>query len=168
MRFRSGTLEDSARFCAMEREPEFRAFIGSWSEEQHRRTLSDPDSFYLVAEAEDGRVLGFAILLGFQSEHNSIELKRIVVSVPNHGVGRKLLEAAAHKVFGQRRAHRFWLDVFPANDRARHVYKTFGFREEGQLRDAVRRDGEYHSLIVMSILEDEYRESAHAAATPDI
>lgn len=106
-------------------------------------------------------VKGFAILLGFQSENNSIELKRIVVSVPNRRVGRKLLEVAAHKVFTEHHAHRLWLDVFPTNDRARHVYKTFGFREEGQLREAVRRDGSYHSLILMSMLEDEYRASSH-------
>jgi diamine N-acetyltransferase len=152
----------------MERDPEFRTFVGSWTEEQHRKTLSDPDSFYLVAEDEDGRLLGVAILLGFQSEHNSIELKRILVSVPNQGVGRRLLEVAAHKVFTEHHAHRFWLDVFSTNDRACHVYKTFGFREEGQLREAVRRDGSYYSLILMSLLEGEYRAGSHSSSANEI
>ena len=125
--------------------------------------LSDPDSFYVVAEDEHRQIIGFAILLGFQSEHNSIELKRIVVSVPNTGIGRRLLEVAAHKVFVEHRAHRLWLDVFLTNARARHVYKSFGFQEEGQLREAVRRNGSYHSLSLMSMLEHEYHQSSHSA-----
>lgn len=157
MRFRNGIPEDVPRLCALERTPEFSDFIGSWSEAQHLRTLADPDSHYAIAEDEQKEIVGFAILLGFQSEHKSIELKRIVVSVPNAGIGRKLLEVVAHKVFAEHCAHRLWLDVFLTNSRARHVYKSFGFREDGVLREAVLASGTYHSLSLMSMLEDEYQ-----------
>ena len=43
------------------------------------------------------------------------------------------------------------------NDRARHVYENFGFRKEGIMRDVIYRDGAYHSLVLMSLLETEYR-----------
>jgi RimJ/RimL family protein N-acetyltransferase len=33
----------------------------------------------------------------------------------------------------------------------------FGFRKEGVMRDAFYRDGAYHSLVLMSLLESEYR-----------
>jgi RimJ/RimL family protein N-acetyltransferase len=46
------------------------------------------------------------------------------------------------------------------NDRARHVYESFGFREEGIMRDAIYRDGTYHSLVLMSLLDGEYQSRA--------
>jgi RimJ/RimL family protein N-acetyltransferase len=58
------------------------------------------------------------------------------------------------KVFDELGAHRLWLDVFEHNARARHVYRSMGFAEEGV-------DG---SLVVMSMGEDEYRDCAGSKA----
>jgi RimJ/RimL family protein N-acetyltransferase len=53
-------------------------------------------------------------------------------------------------------AHRFWLDVKSLNVRAQALYRSEGFVEEGRLRDSVKTDEGYDSLILMSMLEDEY------------
>jgi RimJ/RimL family protein N-acetyltransferase len=157
MRFRSATPADIAQICALEKLPEFRTLVGSWPEDQHRRLLADPTAAYIVVEDQPGQIAGFAILQGLLSEHRQVELKRLVVRTPNQGVGRKLLAEAADRAFGEHRAHRLFLDVFVTNGRARHVYENFGFRKEGIMRDAVYRDGTYHSLVLMSLLETEYR-----------
>jgi diamine N-acetyltransferase len=157
MTFRDATPADIPRICALERLPEFRTFVGSWPVEQHLKMLEDPMVVYIVAEDQKGEVGAFAILQGLGSEHRAVELKRLAVGVPNQGLGRKLLTEVANRVFGEYRAHRFFLDVFVDNDRARHVYETFGFREEGVMRDAIYRDGAYHSLVLMSLLESEYQ-----------
>jgi diamine N-acetyltransferase len=119
--------------------------------------LADPGVVYIVAEDQQGQIAAFAILRGLGSEHRSLELKRLAVSLPNQGVGRKLLNEVADRAFGQYRTHRLFLDVFVTNDRARHVYEAFGFRKEGIMRDAIYRDGAYHSLVLMSLLENEYQ-----------
>ena len=50
-----------------------------------------------------------------------------------------------------------WLDVKLHNARARHLYQTEGFVEEGVLRECLRRpDGGYDSLVVMSRLAREF------------
>jgi diamine N-acetyltransferase len=157
MRFRSPTPKDIPQICALERLPEFRTMVGSWPEEQHLKMLGDPGAVYLVAEDQQGQIAAFAILQGLSSEHGSVELKRLVVGVPNQGLGRKLLAEVANRAFGEHRAHRLFLDVFVTNDRARHVYESFGFRREGIMRDAIYRDGAYHSLVLMSLLENEYQ-----------
>jgi diamine N-acetyltransferase len=157
MTFRDATPADIPQICALERLPEFRTFVGSWPEEQHLRMLQDPTVVYIVAEDQKGQVGACAILQGLGSEHRAVELKRLIVGVPNQGLGRKLLASVAHRAFGEYRAHRLFLDVFVDNDRARHVYETFGFRKEGVMRDAIYRDGAYHSLVLMSLLESEYR-----------
>jgi RimJ/RimL family protein N-acetyltransferase len=157
MKFRNATQADIAEICALERLPEFRTMIGSWPEDQHMRMLANPDAVYILAEDQSGRIAGFAILHGLLSEHRQVELKRVVVRTPNQGVGRQLLAEVAERAFGEHSAHRLFLDVFVTNDRARHVYENFGFRKEGVMREAVYRDGAYHSLVLMSLLETEYR-----------
>jgi hypothetical protein len=59
-------------------------------------------------------------------------------------------------VFDQWQAHRLWLDVFDDNHRARHVYASEGFIEEGALRECVSVEGRFKSLVVMSFLAQEY------------
>jgi len=131
--------------------------VGSWPEGQHLIMLADPGLVYIVAEDQPGQIAGFAILQGLLSEHRALEVKRIVIGAPNQGTGKKLLTEVAERAFGQYGAHRLYLDVFVNNARARHVYETFGFREEGIMRDAIYRDGAYYSLVLMSLLENEYR-----------
>jgi RimJ/RimL family protein N-acetyltransferase len=68
-----------------------------------------------------------------------------------------VLEAVLSNAFDELFAHRLWLDVFEHNARARHVYRSVGFVEEGVLRECVKQQERYASLVVMSILENEYR-----------
>jgi diamine N-acetyltransferase len=164
MKFRSATQADIAQICALERLPEFRTFVGSWPEDQHMRMLADLGAAYIVAEDQAGGIAGFAILQGLLSEHKQVELKRLAVRTPNQGVGKQLLTEVADRAFGEYSAHRLFLDVFVTNDRARHVYENFGFRKEGIMRDAVYRDGAYHSLVLMSLLETESRRGSKAPA----
>ena len=55
------------------------------------------------------------------------------------------------------KAHRLWLDVIETNARARSLYRTMGFREEGTLREALLHHGEHVSLVIMSMLAREYQ-----------
>ena len=41
--------------------------------------------------------------------------------------------------------------------RAIRCYEKAGFRHEGRLREALFRHGSYHDILVMGILEDEFR-----------
>lgn len=79
-----------------------------------------------------------------------------MVAEPGQGAGRFMLNGILEYVFRELKAHRLWLDVFETNARAIHVYESLGFRREGVLREAIFRDGEYHTQILMSILDREY------------
>jgi RimJ/RimL family protein N-acetyltransferase len=154
---REATPDDVSQICALEQRPEYYGLVGSWTEDEHLRCLADPDVRYLIAD-DSGEVAGFCILFGITSPHKSVELKRIVVGAPGKGLGREMLCLVIRKVFDECAAHRLWLDVFEHNIRAQRAYAAVGFQHEGVLREAVYRDGEYHSLVLMSILDREYRE----------
>ena len=53
--------------------------------------------------------------------------------------------------------HRVSLQVLSINPRAKALYESLGFREEGRLRDAHRDGDGWVDTVVMSILEDEFR-----------
>ena len=162
MCIRAAAVEDIAQIMALERLPEHWTFVGRWSEEEHRRAMAEAEVRYFVAEGEGG-LAAFAILRGVGSENRSIEIKRIVVRSPGEGTGRQMLRWLLAKAFGEYGAHRVCLDVFEYNARARHVYASLGFRLEGMLREAVFRDGAFHSLVLMSLLDGEYARSTGPA-----
>ena len=60
--------------------------------------------------------------------------------------------------FRQMNLHRVSLRVLAFNERAAACYRRCGFREEGRLREAVFKHGEYHDVLVMGLLAREHRE----------
>ena len=132
-------------------------FIGGWSEGEHLAALRDESVAYRLIVADGKRSVGYAIVRGVGSEHGSLELKRLVVSETGQGYGRRALRLVKRLAFAELGAHRLWLDVFTHNARARRLHESEGFVPEGILRECVRRSGGYASLVVMSLLESEYR-----------
>ena len=156
MRLRPATPADIPQILGIEQLPASRQFVGQWSEERHRATLAGPDARYFVVDSEAGEVEAYAILRGFAEASNAIELKRIAVRTTERGLGRRFLRELLRMVFEDLKAHRLFLDVFESNARARRLYESLGFVYEGVLREAARVDGQYHSLCLMSLLEQEY------------
>ena len=156
MPLRQATLADLPAILALERAPVAREFVGQWSEDRHRATLNSGDARYYVSETEWGEVQAYAILRGLLEDSRAIELKRIVVAVPERGLGRLILRELIRIAFRELGAHRFFLDVYEDNRRARHLYESIGFQYEGIMRDAAQRDGHWFNLHLMSILESEY------------
>jgi diamine N-acetyltransferase len=157
MFLRLATLDDIPAILALERTPMAREFVGQWSEERHRATLEGGDARYYVSETEWGELQAYAILRGLHEDSRAIELKRIVVAVPERGLGRRLLRELMHIAFTELGAHRLFLDVYEDNARARHIYESLGFQYEGIMREATHRDGHWCNLRLMSILESEYK-----------
>jgi len=164
MLVRPATPEDISAILTLERLPMSAQFVGQWSEERHLATLASSGARYFVSEAESCRteeagatqLCGYAILRGLAETSGSIELKRLVVDPPGGGLGRKFLADVLRIAFEEFGAHRVFLDVFDDNPRAMHLYKSFGFVEEGLMREAARREGEYCSLRLMSLLDREW------------
>ena len=139
---------------ALEADPEALPFILRWSDHEHLAAISDPDQVHLAIDVGD-QLAGFALLAGIGNHHRSVELRRLVVSPPGQGLGKTALALIIQHAFERLGAHRLWLDVKVANRRGRRAYERAGFIREGVLRDALLTDGNYESLIVMSILESD-------------
>lgn len=152
------TLEDDLDFVLRaEQSAENRPFVLLWSSEQHLTALTSEDIAHLIIEELSvGKRVGYIILAGLADKNQSVEFRRIVVTEKNKGHGREALRLIKQLVFGRLDAHRLWLDVKESNERARHVYESEGFVVEGLLRECLKGEYGFESLVVMSVLRDEY------------
>jgi len=155
VRLRPTTDADLDFVVDAESDPDTRPFIVPWASRQHAAALHDPDISHRIAEDEARNPVGFVILSGLTNANASIEFRRIVVVRKGNGYGRSIVRAVKELAFGELQAHRLWLDVKVHNARARALYKSEGFMEEGVLRECIRGPAGFESLVVMAILRQE-------------
>ncbi len=74
------------------------------------------------------------------------------------GYGTEALDLVLEHGFNQLNLHRIFLTVLSFNARAIRVYEKVGFKREGVLREHIYRNGKYHDLYYMGLLENEWRE----------
>jgi RimJ/RimL family protein N-acetyltransferase len=168
LRLRPTMLSDLEFVISVEQHPANRPFITPWDRPQHEGAIRIPDFRHFIVEAGPGYPsAGFVILQGCRNPHGSIELKRMVLGpeAQGHGYGRAAVRLLVRMAFRDLGAHRFWLDVKARNVRAQAVYRSEGFIEEGRLRESVRVEGGWDSLVVMSMLAAEH-EARLAACGP--
>ena len=153
------TMQSDLEFVlSLERDPENLPYITPWERIQHEAAIRFPDFRHFIVETGDGLDAGgFLILVGCRNQHQSIELKRMVVRDKNRGFGRAALRVAKKIAFDDLGAHRFWLDVKKRNTRAKDLYDSEGFVLEGELREAVKVEGGWDSLVVLSMLHEEFQ-----------
>jgi RimJ/RimL family protein N-acetyltransferase len=152
------TMQSDLEFVlSLETDPENLPYITPWERTQHEAAIRFPDFRHFIIETGEGlEAGGFLILVGCRNPQHSIELKRMVVRDKGVGFGRAALRVAKKIAFDDLGAHRFWLDVKKRNTRAQALYDSEGFVVEGELRDAVKMDTGFESLVVMSMLLSEF------------
>ncbi|WP_074406441.1 MULTISPECIES: GNAT family N-acetyltransferase [Aquimarina] len=147
---------DIETVVSIEADTENSQFILPNSREEHLHLITDSDIEHLILKSENNITIGFVILAGLQNNNRSIEFRRIVINSKGRGYGRMAIKELKQYCFKKLDCHRLWLDVFETNERARYLYQSEGFKEEGILRDSIWVNGEFKNLIIMSMLENEY------------
>lgn len=80
------------------------------------------------------------------------------------GYGSDAVALLLEFAFDQLNLHRVSLHVYDYNTRAIRAYERRGFVHEGRLRQAGFREGRYYDILVMGILDEEYRRARPGAA----
>ena len=150
---RKTTPQDLAWVRQAEAHNENCNFVYQWSAEQHLAALTSSSiAHFIIQDSHSEERVGYVILDEVDNSSHSINLRRLVVTRKNCGIGRQALELIKDLAFTQLNAHRLWLDVFTDNLTAYNLYKKVGFIEEGKLRESYLRNGEYASQYIMAIL----------------
>lgn len=72
------------------------------------------------------------------------------------GYGREALQLLLDYAFLELNLHRVSLRVFSFNEKAIRLYERLGFKDEGRSRQSLYRDGRWHDICHMGILQEEY------------
>lgn len=156
IRLRNSCEDDLDFVLGAEQSAENCAFVNVWTREQHRAAFASEDSSHLVIENLNGERVGYVILAGLADANESVEFRRIVVTEKKRGYGKEALREIKRIAFAELKAHRLWLDVKEQNERSRHIYEAEGFTTEGVLRECLKTENGFESLVVMSMLCGEY------------
>lgn len=105
--------------------------------------------------------MGYMILAGMESPHEALELMRITIDEKGQGYGKEAILWVINFCFDTLGYHRLWLDVFTDNHKAISLYRQLGFTREGILRDCKKYGDHYRSMMLFSMLEEEYKEHAY-------
>ena len=163
------TPEDLAYVIQAEQAEQKGGTIGLWSNDEHQAAIASEDMAHFIIERDrDRHPIGYLILQDLTNPDGNIQIRRIVVTEKGKGYGRQGLKKTKQLAFETYGAYRLWLDVKPYNSRAKHLYESEGWVEEGTLRDCVQLEADHPfaqdtgkqrvSLTLMSILRSEYEE----------
>ena len=111
-----------------------------------------------VRTVEDDRLIGRAAVEDVLWQHGVAWLS-IALDHPywGQGYGSEALDLLLRFAFTEMNLHRLQLTVFDYNERARVLYKRFGFRREGVFRQFLLRDGKRHDMLLMGLLAREWQ-----------
>ncbi|MGG7097100.1 GNAT family N-acetyltransferase [Clostridium sardiniense] len=154
---RKTKVEDLEFVINAEQQKENAQYIGQWTKDQHINSLVNKDILHIIIEeSATQKPIGYLIISGIENKNNSIEFRRFVICEKGKGFGKETLKLVKSLAFNDLKANRLWLDVRVKNIRAQNIYKSEGFKEDGVLRECIFYNNKYESLIVMSILKNEY------------
>ncbi len=116
--------------------------------------------WFVIVLKENNKVIGEAGLLRMFRPWRTTDMTIIIGEKDEWGrgygteAGCLLLDYAINRLG----FHRVSVGVVGFNKRALNFWKSLGFRKEGVERDGYYCDDKYSDFVMMSILEDEYRE----------
>lgn len=115
----------------------------------------------LAIEVRDGdgwKLIGNCRVFEIEWVNSSAELGIMIgdKSIWNQGYGTEVMTLLLRHGFETLNLNRIYLRVFSDNPRAKRAYEKTGFVEEGRLREAVFRHGQYGDMFIMSVLRSEW------------
>ncbi|HEY7599355.1 MAG TPA: GNAT family protein [Candidatus Limnocylindrales bacterium] len=124
-----------------------------------RGRLLAPDALaYTIAELPTERQVGFTTFSGLDPDNGSVTYHVTIGERDawGRGLGTETTELMLDHAFARLGLHRVGLTVFAFNERAIRAYEKAGFRVEGRLREAVKREGRFWDEVAMGVLRDEW------------
>lgn len=121
--------------------------VQDWLSEKSGR---DDGVFFVIAERDSDRVLGYIQVVNMNTMHGTGELGLCIGSdFQGSGYGSSamvLLEDYLQRVFSLRK---LLLQVLADNEVAVNFYRKLGFDEVGRMQDHFLNNGEYRDVVIM-------------------
>ncbi len=123
------------------------------------KAVEDPQYFLFLIIDKDGQIVGESVINELDETLKCANF-RIAIFRPEargKGIGSWAVRVTRDFAFQELKLHRLSLDVYSFNKRAERVYRKAGFQKEGILRDAIKNERQYRDVILMAMLEDDWK-----------
>lgn len=157
---RQAEEDDIGYIMELEYDSENLEFIVPFSREMHLAIIRSPEESMdiIVAEKDTGAPVGYLWVAGLKNTSNEIEWTHVIIGKKGLGYGHEAMKLIKMWTFDVKKAHRAWLDCKDYNARALHLYESEGMVREGLIRETILTNGVYENLVILGILDREYRE----------
>jgi RimJ/RimL family protein N-acetyltransferase len=122
--------------------------------------INNSDAFiYKAIETTTGNVVGHISLGGISKKNKAARISRVLVDPAAQGKGYccQMVQAVLKIGFQDLQLHRICLGVYDFNKAAIRCYQKAGLVIEGTNRDCLLFKNQWWSLVEMSILEEEWK-----------
>ncbi|GIN86115.1 acetyltransferase [Heyndrickxia sporothermodurans] len=119
---------------------------------------SNTSKSYIIMDKESNTPIGITSLINIDYKNRHAECI-IDIGEKNYwgkGCGTEALKLILEYAFLEMNLHRVSLRVFSFNNRAIKLYEKLGFKHEGTSRQSLFRNGTWHDIIHMGILQNEW------------
>ncbi len=166
--FRPLEKDDLKQLYIWFNDPEIRGLTGevlptgqTGVEEYLAKLNADPSRVWFgIVLQENDQLIGEAGLLRMFPAWRTTDLSIIIgeKTAWGKGYGNEAMDLLLDYAFGYLNFHRVAIGVVGTNERAVHFYERIGFKREGIQRDGYYYAHTFQDFVMMSLLEDEYRE----------
>lgn len=113
---------------------------------------------FAVVLKENDQLIGNASLMDVDGTHKTAEIGLFIgeETYRGMGIGGEILNLLLSYGFLTLNLNNIMLKVFSFNTRGIKAYQKVGFKEIGRRRQANYFNGQYHDVIYMDIIKDEY------------
>ncbi|MCQ2551071.1 MAG: GNAT family N-acetyltransferase [Clostridia bacterium] len=164
---RETTFDDCKYFANWEVNPDVTEFFTMDDDRNYEEIVTEfiKDSqdetklCFTITLKPDMEPIGRVVISGINSHYDSLDITRIYIADPdnrNKGYGEEALRMVLEYAFIQLHMERVTLDHFTGNKPAANLYEKIGFKYEGVMRNAGKKNGKYVDLHLMSMLRSEY------------
>ncbi len=119
---------------------------------------ADASQSVFAIETETGQHIGNLALMRINWKDRSAELGIVIgdKSQWGKGYGQDAIRTLLDFAFDEMNLHRVYLRVHANHQLAINLYRKCGFVKEGRLREDIYSEGQYHDVLVMSMLKREF------------
>lgn len=162
---RKSTFDDCKIFTEWEQQDYVKKFLTINKERTYEEVVrefilreQDPTKEQYTIILKNTGPIGRVYLSNISREFDFIDITRIYIGEKEHlgkGYGRECMELLLDYCFNVLKMERVTLDHYTGN-KAGELYLKLGFKYEGIMRHAAKKDGKYYDLHLMSMLREEY------------
>lgn len=140
-------------------------FVVPRTYEKLKEEISGGGLCFLVRQRTDNAVIGYGCISANWITHTARPMLFIGKEYRGKGYGTQLMALLMYVAFNEVNCRKMAITVYSFNERAIHVYKAAGFKEEGRVPEECYRNGRYWDVVYLGLFRKDYREYFHTLVT---